>query len=101
MAARKDNGQGSMYYDEGKGYWYAEIQWKDSTGTKKRKKFSGKSKASVKKKLEEFKKELLLSGPDLGKQSVTFEEFAENWLNTKLKISLKPTNRLWSESFLI
>lgn len=92
MAVRKDNGQGSMYFDEGKGYWYAEIQWKDSSGTKKRKKFSGKSKTAVKKKLDEFKKQLLLSGPDVGKKSVIFQDFAENWLNTKLKNSLKPTS---------
>ncbi len=92
MAVRKDNGQGFMYYDEGKGYWYAEIQWRDSSDAKRRKKFSGKMKSVVKKKLEEFKKELLLTGPDLGKRSITFQDFAETWLNTKLKISLKPTS---------
>ena len=92
IAVRKDNGQGSMYFDEGKGYWYAEIQWQDSSGTRKRKKFSGKSKTVVKKKLDEFKKQLLLSGPDVCKKTVTLQQFADNWLNTKLKNSLKPTS---------
>ncbi len=55
MASRKDNGQGSMYFDEKSGYWYAEIHWTDSSNGKHRKKFSGKTKTVVKKKLEEFK----------------------------------------------
>lgn len=59
---------------------------------KKRKKFSGKSKTAVNKKLDEFKKQLLLSGPDVGNKTVTFQQFADNWLNTKLKNSLKPTS---------
>ena len=42
IAVRKDNGQGSMYFDEGKGYWYAEIQWKDSSGTKNARNFLGR-----------------------------------------------------------
>lgn len=92
MATRKDNGQGSIYYNEKKGYWYAQIQWTDSTDTKQRKTFSGKSKAAVKKKLDEFKKELLLSGPDVAKKSVMFQDFADNWLQSKLKNSLKPTS---------
>ncbi len=97
MATRKDNGQGSIYFNEKKGYWYATIQWTDSSGKKRKKDFSGKTKAAVKKKLDEFKKELLLSGPDLGKKSVTFKEFADNWLKTKLKISLKPSSFMRKE----
>lgn len=97
MATRKDNGQGSIYFDESKGYWYARIQWTDSAGDRKKKTFSGKTKTAVKKKLDEFKKELLLSGPDIGKKSVTFKEFADNWLKTKLKISLKPSSFMRKE----
>ena len=64
MGTRKDNGQGSIYFNEVKGYWYASIQWTDSCGNRKKKQFSGKTKTTVKHKLDLFKKELLLSGPD-------------------------------------
>ena len=101
MAERKDNGQGSIYFDEAKGYWYAEIQWTISTGKKKHKRFSGKSKATVKKKLDDFKKQLLLSGPNIGSQSVLFKDFAENWLTSKLKISLKPSSYMRKKTTFI
>ncbi len=92
MGTRKDNGQGSIYFNEARGYWSASIQWTDSSGNKKKKQFSGKTKSIVKQKLDAFRKKLLLSGPDLGIRSVPFKDFADNWMENKLKNSLKPTS---------
>ncbi len=92
MAPRKENGQGTIYRDEKTGYWYATIQWTDSAGKTKRKKFSAKSKTAVKTKLTNFKKELLTIGPDIDAKKILFKDFANSWLETKLKNSLKPTS---------
>ena len=54
--SRNSNGSGSIYFDEKRNKWYAEIQWSDKNGEKHRKKFSGQKKTIVKNKLDEFKK---------------------------------------------
>lgn len=89
---RKSNGDGSIYYDEKNSKYYAEIKWTDRNGEKHRKKFSNARKNVVKNKLEEFKRQLLISSGNLSATDVTFEEFATNWLNTTLKYKLKPTS---------
>lgn len=89
---RKSNGSGSIYFDEKKGKWYAEIQWCDKNGEKHRKKFSSSKKTIVKNKLEEFKRQLTISRGNLSSDDIIFQEFANYWLTEILKNKLKPTS---------
>ena len=91
--SRKSNGSGSIYFDEKRERWCAEIQWSDNNGQKHRKKFSGAKKTIVKNKLDEFKRELTIANGNLSTDSdVTFQEFAKYWLESVLKHQLKPTS---------
>lgn len=93
VKTRKSNGAGSIYYDEKRNKWCAEIQWSDSNGNKHRKKFSGQKKTIVKNKLEAFKRELIISNGNMtSNNDITFQEFAEYWLGSILKNKLKPTS---------
>ncbi len=96
-AARKDNGSGTIYYIESQGRWKAEIHWTDAKGEVQRKTFSSVKKTEVKNKLEEFKKQLILKSGNIPKGSISFEEFANNWLTTKLRNSLKPSSYMRKE----
>ncbi len=95
--AKKDNGSGTIYYIESQGRWKAELRWIDSGGKLQRKTFSSTKKTVVKNKLEEFKKQLLLNNGNISKGSVSFEEFADNWLTTKQRNTLKPTSYMRKE----
>lgn len=41
--ARRSNGEGTAYYDKNRQRWEAQLTYKDSDGSKKRKKFTGKT----------------------------------------------------------
>ena len=88
---RTSNGSGSIYYSETKKVYVGVIQWTDSNGSKHKKQFSGKKKSGVQSKMDEFKRQLLLKRGDIVAESVTFKEYADNWLNTILKMKLKPS----------
>lgn len=88
---RKQNGEGTIYFVEKEGKWRAEISWVDSLGKKCRKTWKSKKQSEVKAKLTEFKRELLLKGTEATPESeTTFQEFADEWVNTILKPKVKP-----------
>ncbi len=91
-SGRRDNRDGTIYYNEKSQKWIAEIRWIDKAGKQQRKTFtSKKSKTEVRYKLEEFKRRLLIS--DGATSDITFAEFAEEWLRIEKK-TLKPTSYL-------
>ncbi len=47
--------------------------------------------------MAEFRKQLLLNNGNISKGAITFEEFAENWLTTKQRNTLKPSSYLRKE----
>ncbi len=94
---KKDNGSGTIYYIESQKRWKAEYRWVDASGALQRKTFSGTKKTVVKQKLEEFKKQMLLNNGAMSSNSVRFEEFADNWLTTKQKNTLKPSSYMRKE----
>ena len=77
---RRSNGDGTIYFDEKLQTWRAEIQWVDSSGEVHRKSWKDKKKTSIKAKLDDFKKQLLLSNGNFNPNDVTFKEFAEYWV---------------------
>lgn len=91
-SGRKENGSGSIYFDNGKNKWFAEIRWKDKSGEIHRKRFSDKKQTVVKFKLENFKRQLIISDGNIKNSDVTFKEFSERWMNDILKKQLKPTS---------
>ncbi len=64
-ASKRANGDGTIYFDEKQKTWRAEIQWVDSAGVTHRKSWKDKKQASIKTKMKEFKKQLLLNKGDL------------------------------------
>jgi len=94
---RNSNGSGSIFFDEARGNWRAQIQWTDKNGNKHIKKFTGKKKNEVKNRLEEFRKQLLISNGTFSNSSISFEEFARNWMETSQKNKMKPASYLRKE----
>lgn len=90
--SRTTNGSGSIFYDDKRNRWCAEIQWSDKNGEKHRKKFAGNKKSAVKNKLEDFKRQLLIANGDIDNDDILFKEYADNWLKTILFHTLKPTS---------
>lgn len=97
ISNRERNGNGTIYFDDDKDRWISEIRWTDKNGSKHRKKFTDKKKSLAKSKLDEFRKQLLLNSNDIADDDVIFQEYADNWLNTILKHSLKPTSFMRKE----
>ena len=89
---RTVSGDGSIYYNESKKKWVAEIHWTDASGKRQRKNFSGSKQLTVKNNLKEFKKQLLLDSSSLGKNDVPFQTYCDNWMKTKQANKLKPTS---------
>lgn len=88
---RRRNGEGTIYFDESRNRYRAEIQYRDSNGEKKKKKFSGKTKREVKEKLEAFSTTLLISQGKYFEADLYFEQYAEIWLSKQVN-ALKPTS---------
>ena len=87
---RRLNGEGSLFFVEKEQKWRAEINWIDASGTPKRKCWKSKKQAEVKAKLAEFKKQLLLDNAIDNSENKKFKEFADEWVNTILKPTVKP-----------
>lgn len=87
---RKQNREGTIYFDEKMGCWRGELSWVGKDGKSHRKSVKGKKQAIVKAKLNEFKKQLLLDEAKCDPEKTTFEEYATYWLTYRLKPKLKP-----------
>ena len=97
---KRDNGEGTIYFDERREIWNAEIHWTDKTGQKRAKKFSSKTKAKVRKKLLDFKKTIFANDGIGDSSEISFEEFATIWLRDVEKMKLKPTSYARKETTL-
>lgn len=90
---RKDNGEGTIFFSEVENKWIAKIQYGvDYNGKPLTKKFASKDKKGkqiVTKKLNEFKKQMLLG--EVGTSKVTLNDYIENWLDTYQKPKVKET----------
>ena len=91
-AAKRSNGEGTVYFDERLKTWRAEIRWIDSSGKTRRKTWGDKKKTAVKSKLDYFKKQLLLNNGNFDPNEVTFKEFAEFWVHNILKPTVNQTS---------
>ena len=91
-ASKRANGEGTIYFDEKQKTWRAEIQWVDSAGVTHRKSWKDKKQASIKTKMKEFKKQLLLNNGNFDPNEVTFKEFAEYWVHNIFKPTVKQTS---------
>lgn len=93
MAKKRANGEGSICELKRNGVkvgWRASICiGKDSNGKNKRKEFTGKTQSEVKRKLEEYKKEMLL-GRISTDDKITLDEWYHTWLYDYRKKDLKP-----------
>ena len=98
---RNPNGSGSVFYDSARGKWRAQIQWTDKAGEKHVKKFVGAKKTEVKNRLDEFRRQLLISNGDISNGSVSFQDYAETWLKNSLRNKLKPTSYMRKEVTLV
>lgn len=91
-ATKRSNGEGTIYFDDNRQLWRAEIRWVDSGGKIRRKTWGDKKKTAVKAKLDDFKKQLLLNNGNFDPNEVTFKEFAEFWVHNILKPTVKQTS---------
>lgn len=89
---KRANGEGSIYFDNKLQTWRAEIQWIDGNGETHRKSWKDRKQASIKAKLNDFKKQLILSGGNFNPNDVTFQEFAEHWVHNILRPTIKPNS---------
>ena len=87
---KKSNGEGTVYYIEKERKWRAEITWIDGGGNKHRKSWKASKQSEVKKKLAEFKRQMLLDGTKIPTESQSFRQFADEWVNEILKPKVKP-----------
>ena len=101
MANRKQKGDGSIYFSEAAQRWIGEIRWTDNNGKKCRKVFKGTKQTTVKNKLNEFKRQLIVSPEQAAGNDKSFQEFADWWLNSILVHSLKPTSYDRKEGILV
>lgn len=92
MATRKDNGSGTIFYNEKRNRWDAAIQWTDRNGNRHCKKFSGKKKSVVKNKLDEFKTQLNITQGNMSNDCILFKDYANTWMANIQKNKLKPTS---------
>lgn len=98
---RNPNGSGSVFYDESRKTWRAQIQCTDKAGERHIKKFVGAKKNEVKNRLDEFRRQLLVSNGDISNNGVSFQEYAEAWLTNTLRNKLKPTSYMRKEVTLV
>lgn len=88
--SKKQNREGTIYFDEKNDSWRGEISWVDKSGELHRKSFKSKKQSVVRAKLNEFKRQLLLDEGKCDPERITFQEYADHWLTNKLKPKLKP-----------
>ena len=86
MKLRRDKGEGSVYQRKSDGLWLAAFT---PEGSSKTKYFSGKSEASVKKKLREYKKEIAKTDY-VEIQKITVRDYMLGWFSEVKSVELKP-----------
>ena len=57
---KRSNGEGTIYYEESRKRWVAEIAWQDRLGETHKKRFTAQKQVAAKTKLNEFKRQLLI-----------------------------------------
>lgn len=97
---KRSNGEGTIYYEESRKRWVAEIAWQDRFGETHKKRFTAQKQVAAKTKLNEFKRQLLIRQGDVEKASVTFEEFSKLWIENTKKNRVKPTALMRKECTL-
>lgn len=97
---RRSNGEGTVYYDEPRKRWVAELVWFDKAGKKHTKKFSAQKQLVVKTKLNDYKRQLLLNEGNVDEANPTFEEFSRIWIENKKKDQVKATSFMRKECTL-
>ena len=97
---KRSNGEGTIYYEESRKRWVAEIAWQDRLGETHKKRFTAQKQVAAKTKLNEFKRQLLIRQGDVEKASVTFEEFSKLWIENTKKNRVKPTALMRKECTL-
>ena len=97
---KRSNGEGTIYYEESRKRWVAEIAWQDRLGETHKKRFTAQKQVAVKTKLNEFKRQLLICQGDVEKAAVTFEEFSKLWIENTKKNRVKPTALMRKECTL-
>lgn len=80
-------GDGSIYFSEKRGLWFAAVEdgWSD-TGKRRRRVVSSKTRAGVRTKLEKLKRDIAAGSTGA---NPTVKEYADSWLEQK-KYSIKP-----------
>jgi integrase len=80
-------GDGSIYFSEKRGLWFAAVEdgWSD-TGKRRRRVVSSKTRAGVRAKLEKLKRDIAAGSTGA---NPTVKEYADSWLEQK-KYSVKP-----------
>lgn len=80
-------GDGSIYFSEKRGLWFAAVEdgWSD-TGKRRRRVVSSKTRAGVRTKLEKLKRDIAVGSTGA---NPTVKEYADSWLEQK-KYSIKP-----------
>lgn len=96
------NGEGTIYKhtnnDTGKTTWYAQLTiGTKPDGSPKRKSFSGKSKADVKRKQEEYK-EKLKNGINIAAENMKAAEWIEFWYENYKKPTIKDNTIEWYQT---
>ena len=97
--AKNQNGEGSLYFDNNRKQWVAEVRWVDAEGKLKRKVWRDKRKTVVKTQMQTFQSTNLVFKKNLDIQNdILFSEYADYWLNVVLFPTLKPTSYAKRES---
>lgn len=88
---KRVNGQGAVFYSESNKKWIAKIQvGTDNNGNPIIKRFSStKSKSEATKKLEEFKRKMLIN--EYSSNKAILNDYIENWLELYQKPKVKAT----------
>lgn len=87
---RRSNGEGSIYYHEKKCSWIATIQYIDNNGILKRKSFQDKIKKNAQKKLNDFKKQMLLG--EINESNILLKDYIQHYLLTYKLHQLKSSS---------
>lgn len=95
---RRCKGEGSLYFNEKAQKWEGLVSYTKQDGTTDRKKFTSndvkKGKSIVKKKMEEFEKEISETNKVfLATDKQTFGDWLDEWLNIHMKNTLKETTK--------
>ena len=81
---------GSVYFDEKRKRYVAEIRWVDNLGKHQRKRSFHKTKSAAKDELEDYRRKVYLeNGGGLDSDDIIFREYADFWLRRVIKPNKK------------